>query len=101
MASVDLITNALSASAELSPIIEINCIDVTGGGCEGGKFELYLVTDKVEGVNLLDRQRLVHAALGPLLKKLHALSMKVLTNKQHLARLAKEEAAKAAAAAST
>ena len=73
----EVITKALSASAELSPIIEINCIDVTGGGCEGGKFELYLVTDKVEGVNLLDRQRLVHAALGPIMSKIHALSMKV------------------------
>ena len=93
----EVITDALSESAELSPIIEINCIDVTGGGCEGGKFELYLVTDKVEGVNLLDRQRLVHAALGPIMSKIHALSMKVLTNKQHLARLAKEEATKAAA----
>ena len=44
MASVEQIKSSLSASAELSPILEMNCIDVTGGGCEGGKFELYLVT---------------------------------------------------------
>jgi acid stress-induced BolA-like protein IbaG/YrbA len=93
MASVEQIKSSLSASAELSPILEMNCIDVTGGGCEGGKFELYLVTDKVEGVSLLDRQLLVHSALGPLMSKLHALSMKVLTSKQHQARLAKEAAA--------
>ena len=95
MAFVDLINAAINSSLDLSPVLEMECIDVTGGGCEGGKFELYLVTDKVEGISLLDRQRLVHSALGDLMKKIHALSMKIVTSSQHKLKLAKEAAGKA------
>jgi acid stress-induced BolA-like protein IbaG/YrbA len=89
---------AIRASDALSPLAHVAATDVTGGGACGAKFEVVVVSARVEGVGLLDRQRLVHAALGPLMGRLHALSMKVMTPVQFEQRR-KAEAALAGAAA--
>ena len=100
MATVDEIRAALEASASFAPLARCDVVDVTGGGACGAKFELVLVSAAVEGVGALDRQRLVHAALGPaLMGRIHALSMKVMTPVQLAAREAKAAADAAAAAA--
>ena len=71
----DEIRAALEASASFAPVARCDVVDVTGGGACGAKFELVLVSAKCEGVGALDRQRLVHAALGaPLMGRIHALS---------------------------
>jgi BolA protein len=91
---------ALEASSSFAPVTRCDVVDVTGGGgaC-GAKFELELVTARVNGVAALERQRLVHTALGlALMTRIHALSMKVMTPEQAEARKAKEAAAAAAAA---
>ena len=91
---------ALEASSSFAPVTRCDVVDVTGGGACGAKFELELVTARVNGVAALERQRLVHTALGlALMTRIHALSMKVMTPEQAEARRAKEEAAAAAAAA--
>jgi len=90
--------SAIRASDALSPLAHVAATDVTGGGACGAKFEVVVVSARVEGVGLLDRQRLVHSALGPLMGRLHALSMKVMTPAQFEQRR-KAEAALAGAAA--
>jgi len=90
----DEIRAALEApGSSFAPVARCDVVDVTGGGACGAKFELVLVSARCEGVGALDRQRLVHAALGAaLMGRIHALSMKVMTPAQF-------EARKAAAAA--
>ena len=98
----DEIRAALEASASFAPVARCDVVDVTGGGACGAKFELVLVSAKCEGVGALDRQRLVHAALGaPLMGRIHALSMKVMTPAQFEARKAAAAAAAAAPAATS
>jgi stress-induced morphogen len=50
-------------------------------GC-GAKIDILLVSDKFEGMALLDRQRAVHAALEAEMKTIHAITMKCKTVKQ-------------------
>ena len=95
---VTTLESAIRASDALSPLAHVAATDVTGGGACGAKFEVVVVSARVEGVGLLDRQRLVHSALGPLMGRLHALSMKVMTPAQFEQRR-KAEAALAGAAA--
>ena len=97
LTTIDL-ESAIRASDALSPLAHVSATDVTGGGACGAKFEVVVVSARVEGVGLLDRQRLVHSALGPLMGRLHALSMKVMTPAQFEQRR-KAEAALAGAAA--
>ena len=97
--TTDEIRAALEASEAFAPVARCDVVDVTGGGACGAKFELVLVSQRVEGVGALDRQRLVHAALGaPLMGRIHALSMKVQTPTQAEAARAKAAAAASAAA---
>ena len=50
-------------------------------GC-GAKIDVLVVSDKFEGLGLLDRQRAVHAALEEEMKTIHAITMKCKTVKQ-------------------
>ena len=50
-------------------------------GC-GAKIDVLVVSDKFEGVALLDRQRAVHSALEDEMKTIHAITMKCKTVKQ-------------------
>jgi acid stress-induced BolA-like protein IbaG/YrbA len=44
-------------------------------GC-GAKFEIVVVTAQFDSMALLDRQRLVHAALGDLMSRIHAVTLR-------------------------
>jgi stress-induced morphogen len=57
-------------------------------GC-GAKIDVVVVSDKFEGMGLLDRQRAVHAALEQEMKTIHAITMKCKTCKQWEAMQAK------------
>ena len=50
-------------------------------GC-GAKIEVVVVSNKFDGMGLLDRQRAVHAALEEEMKTIHAITMKCKTVKQ-------------------
>ena len=51
--------------------------DLTGGG---DHFELLLVSSAFEGKGLVERHRMVYAALGPAVgNEIHALALKTLT----------------------
>ena len=50
-------------------------------GC-GAKIDVVIVSDKFEGMGLLDRQRAVHAAIEDEMKTIHAITMKCKTVKQ-------------------
>jgi len=63
-------------------------VDDLSDGC-GGKIDILLVSDKFEGMGLLDRQRAVHAALEEEMKTIHAITMKCKTVKQWEAMQAK------------
>ncbi|KAJ0969612.1 hypothetical protein J5N97_022489 [Dioscorea zingiberensis] len=47
----------------------------TSGGC-GASFEVEVVSEKFEGKRLLERHRMVNAALAELMQSIHALSIK-------------------------
>ncbi|KAL5724079.1 BolA-like protein 2 [Ranunculus cassubicifolius] len=54
----------------------------TSGGC-GASFAIEIVTEQFEGKRLLERHRLVNAALAEEMKEIHALSIaKALTPSQ-------------------
>ncbi|XP_078434415.1 bolA-like family protein [Wolffia australiana] len=54
--------------------VHLQVVD-TSGGC-GASFEIEIVTGKFEGKRLLERHRLVNAALAEELKQIHALSIR-------------------------
>ncbi|XP_052205237.1 protein BOLA2 [Diospyros lotus] len=47
----------------------------TSGGC-GASFEIEIVSEQFEGKRLLERHRMVNAALAQEMKEIHALSIK-------------------------
>ncbi|KMZ73564.1 Bola-like family protein [Zostera marina] len=47
----------------------------TSGGC-GASFEIEIVSEQFEGKKLLERHRMVNAALAEQMKEIHALSIK-------------------------
>ncbi|CAA6660532.1 unnamed protein product [Spirodela intermedia] len=47
----------------------------TSGGC-GASFEIEVVSEQFEGKRLLERHRMVNAALAEELKQIHALSIR-------------------------
>lgn len=50
---------------------------------DGSHFEAIIVSDEFEGKMLIERHKLVYAALGDAMKeRIHALSMKTLTEEQ-------------------
>ncbi|XP_020260517.1 protein BOLA2 [Asparagus officinalis] len=60
-------------NSALSPS-HLQVID-TSGGC-GASFEIEVVSEKFEGKRLLERHRIVNAALAEQMKEIHALSIK-------------------------
>ncbi|MHB8483914.1 MAG: BolA family protein [Nitrospiria bacterium] len=55
----------------------------TGAVSGGGHFNLIVVSDRFEGVNLLNRNRLVFNTLGDLMQnEIHALAVKAKTLKE-------------------
>ncbi|WOH12777.1 hypothetical protein DCAR_0832285 [Daucus carota subsp. sativus] len=71
-----------SLRSKLSPS-HLDVVD-TSGGC-GASFAVEIVSDQFEGKRLLERHRMVNAALVEEMKDIHALSItKALTPEQQL-----------------
>mmetsp|Transcript_8322 Transcript_8322/g.20252 ORF Transcript_8322/g.20252 Transcript_8322/m.20252 type:complete len:260 (+) Transcript_8322:155-934(+) len=68
------------------PTIEHVQADDESDGC-GAKFSLHVVAGEFEGMPLIERQRMVHAALGDALPRIHALTLKCRTSQQYAATL--------------
>jgi len=69
------------------------------GGC-GASFSVLIVSDAFKGVPIMQRQRLVHDALGAkAMTDIHALSIKAVTGEQFDKRLAEGKFAAALVAA--
>ncbi|GMH14957.1 hypothetical protein Nepgr_016798 [Nepenthes gracilis] len=62
-----------SLTSKLNPV-HLEVID-TSGGC-GASFAIEIVSDQFEGKRLLERHRMVNAALEKEMKVIHALSIK-------------------------
>ncbi|KFK25275.1 hypothetical protein AALP_AA8G090900 [Arabis alpina] len=62
-----------SLTSKLKPI-HLEVIDISGG-C-GASFEVEVVSEQFEGKRLLERHRMVNAALEEEMKEIHALSIK-------------------------
>ncbi|XP_010422935.1 PREDICTED: protein BOLA2 [Camelina sativa] len=62
-----------SLTSKLNPI-HLEVIDISGG-C-GASFEIEVVSEQFEGKRLLERHRMVNAALEEEMKEIHALSIK-------------------------
>mmetsp|Transcript_45660 Transcript_45660/g.114454 ORF Transcript_45660/g.114454 Transcript_45660/m.114454 type:complete len:84 (-) Transcript_45660:421-672(-) len=58
----------------------VEAVDLSDG-C-GAKIDVLVVSDKFEGMKLLERQRAVHEALEEEMKTIHAITMKCKTVKQ-------------------
>lgn len=61
------------------PILEI---EDKSSGC-GESFDLVIVSDDFNGMNLLERQRRVNTILKDLMKEIHALTMKTWTLQEY------------------
>ncbi|KAG9151724.1 hypothetical protein Leryth_002010 [Lithospermum erythrorhizon] len=69
-----------SLNSKLNPF-RLEVID-TSGGC-GASFNIEIVSEQFEGKRLLERHRIVNAALAEEMKEIHALSIpKALTPEQ-------------------
>ena len=69
---------------QLSPVdeqTETCIVEDLSDGC-GAKIDIVVVSNKFDGMGLLDRQRAVHAALEEEMKTIHAITMKCKTVKQ-------------------
>ncbi|KAJ0236481.1 Protein BOLA2 [Hirschfeldia incana] len=62
-----------SLTSKLNPV-HLEVID-TSGGC-GASFAVEIVSEQFEGKRLLERHRMVNAALEEEMKEIHALSIK-------------------------
>ncbi|CAA7027131.1 unnamed protein product [Microthlaspi erraticum] len=62
-----------SLTSKLKPI-HLEVIDISGG-C-GASYEVEIVSEQFEGKRLLERHRMVNAALEEEMKEIHALSIK-------------------------
>lgn len=65
-------TSALDAT-------HVECLDVSGGTCEGAKLELIVVSEVFQGLPLLKRHRKVNEALADLMPQIHAVTIKAWT----------------------
>jgi len=73
----DQIEKKLSETLSTSHVKVVDLSD----GC-GAKFDCLVVSEKFEGVGLLQRHRMVNGALAEELKSIHALTLKTLTPEQ-------------------
>jgi stress-induced morphogen len=66
--------------ARAFPGAEIEVRDMTGGG---DHFEALIVSDRFEGMGLIERHQAVYGALGDAMRaRVHALTLKTLTPAQ-------------------
>jgi stress-induced morphogen len=63
-------------------VTHLQVIDQSDGICVGGKFTVLVVSPKFDAVSLIDRHKLINAALAPFLNQIHALSIKAWTPEQ-------------------
>lgn len=62
----------------------VECTDLGSGTCNSGaKLELLVVSDKFDGVPLLQRHRMVNDCLTDIMPRIHALTMKTWTSAQY------------------
>ena len=65
---------------ESLPEAKVEVVDTRGSG---DHFEILVVSDKFEGVALIDRHRMIHTALGSQLGgPIHAVEIKAYTTEQ-------------------
>ena len=74
--TVESIESKLKSDAELAATV-VELTD-TSGGC-GASYFAVIVSEKFEGLKLLQRHRLVNNALADELKIIHAFQMKTVT----------------------
>ncbi len=61
----------------------VECVDVSSESCTGAKLELIIVSKQFDGLQLLHRHRLVHAAVEEYKNQIHALTIKAWTPDQY------------------
>lgn len=68
----------------LKSALKPSCIKVEdfSDGC-GAKFNCLIVSEEFNGKAMLERHRMVHAALGDMMDSIHALTMKTYTKEQY------------------
>ena len=76
----DSIQKKLLADESLSPV-QVDITD-TSGDC-GASFMAFIVSDKFNGLKLLQRHRLVNQVLTEELKIIHAFQMKTVTSDEY------------------
>lgn len=72
-----IISNRLQLAEALQPIEELNVTDISGG-C-GASFSIMIVTAAFDNLSVIERHRLIHAALGSIMNDLHAVQLKCYT----------------------
>jgi stress-induced morphogen len=60
--------------------------DESGSGCDGGKFDAVIVSNRFDGVPLLERHTMINDAIADELKRIHAWSQKTWTEAQWVAK---------------
>lgn len=70
------IEERLNACEELAPVSAVEVQDISGG-C-GASFSIRVASPKFEGQSRIKQQRMVHKALGDIVPKVHALTIKCL-----------------------
>jgi stress-induced morphogen len=82
MVTAEQVRECLRAATVLTPsIVEVTDIS---GGC-GTSFAITVVADAFVSIRLLQRHRMIHAALGGDMEKIHALQLKCYTPQQYAA----------------
>ncbi|CAG2112698.1 unnamed protein product [Medioppia subpectinata] len=77
--TVEYITDKLKQHLETT---HLQSVEDMSDGC-GAKFNALIVSDKFEGIPLLERHRMVNTVLSTELKTIHAFTMKTITSKQY------------------
>jgi stress-induced morphogen len=75
-------TNTLERTITAAlPSATVEATDLNGGG---DHFQVLVVSDRFEGLRLVQRHRLVYDALGDLMRaRIHALTLSTLTPAEH------------------
>lgn len=83
----DEIRGRLADFAPLETSIEDQSHQHAGHGASGGHYRLTIVSDHFAGRSLLERHRMVYAAMGDLMSgPIHALSIQARTREEAAAR---------------
>ncbi|XP_054163227.1 bolA-like protein 2 [Oppia nitens] len=76
--TIEYISDKLKQNLETTHL----SVEDMSDGC-GMKFNAVIVSDKFEGIPLLERHRMVNTILSDELKSIHAFTMKTITTKQY------------------